>query len=161
MTRIETKRGNTSGGGRPFLNFIKNELMPYIEANFKTQNYNILIGHSLGGLLALNSFMDSDTPFNAFISIDPSIWWDEKLMVEKTNNIPTASFEKKLYIATANQGESNYERNKKRHDRLFELLVQKSQQPELLNIHYFENENHRSVPFQAIYDGLKFVYSKR
>lgn len=158
VTKLKTKRVNTMGGGKFFLNFIERELIPYLDKNYRTSPFRTLVGHSLGGLLTMNSYMDSNSIFNAYISIDPSIWWDEETMKAKVDALSSASFHKKLYIATANQGETNYERNKKRHDLLYDLLEQKSDGKANIKLEYFENENHRSVPFVALEEGLKYLY---
>lgn len=157
ITKIKTKRPNNMGGGKNFLNFIENELIPYIDKNYRTETSRTLVGHSLGGLLTLNSYMDKNSVFNAYISIDPSIWWNEEMMKNKVDSISSESFNKKLYIATANQGEANYERNKKRHDYFYTLLTKKSKEPLNVEIKYFEEENHRSVPLRALYEGFMFL----
>lgn len=157
VTKIKTKRPNNMGGGRNFLDFIQKELVPYIEKNYRTEPTRTLVGHSLGGLLTLNSYMDKNSIFNAYISIDPSIWWNEEMMKNKVDYISPISFNKKLYIATANQGEDNYERNKKRHDLLFAIMKEKSDGHLNVEIAYFEKENHRSVPLIALYKGLKYI----
>ena len=157
ITKIKTKRPNTGGGGRKFLNFIEKELIPYIDENYRTESYRTLIGHSLGGLLALNSYMDKNSVFNTYIAIDPSIWWNEETMKNKVDSISSKSLNKKLYIATANQGEANYERNKKRHDDFYKLMTKKSDEPINVAIEYFEKENHRSVPLVALFKGLKYI----
>ena len=160
VTKIKTKRPNTMGGGRKFLDFIEKELIPYVDKNYRTEPQRILTGHSLGGLLTLNSYMDENSLFNTYISIDPSIWWDKQMMNDKVDSIKPLSLKKKLYIATANQGEDNYERNKKRHDTLYALLNKKREASLNVKIEYFENENHRSVPLIALYKGLKYVYDE-
>ena len=157
VTKIKTKRPNNMGGGRNFLNFIEKELVPYIDKKYKTELFRTLVGHSLGGLLTLNSYMDENSVFNAYISIDPSIWWNEEMMKNKVDSISSISLDKKLYIATANQGEANYERNKQRHDSLYTLITKKSDKPLNIEIEYFEKENHRSVPLVALYEGLKYI----
>ena len=157
VTKIKTKRPNNMGGGRIFLNFIKKELVPYIDKKYKTEPFRTLVGHSLGGLLTLNSYMDENSVFNAYISIDPSIWWNEEMMKNKVDSISSISLDKKLYIATANQGEANYQRNKLRHDSLYTLITKKSVKPLNIKIEYFEKENHRSVPLVALYEGLKYI----
>lgn len=157
VTKIKTKRPNNMGGGRIFLNFIEKELLPYIDKKYKTKPFRTLIGHSLGGLLTLNSYMDKNSVFNAYISIDPSIWWNEEMMKNKVDAISSISLDKKLYIATANQGEANYKRNKQRHDSIYTLIKKKSDKPLNIEIEYFENENHRSVPLIALYQGLKYL----
>ena len=157
VTKIKTKRPNTGGGGRIFLDFIEKELIPHIDENYRTEPSRTLVGHSLGGLLTLNSYMDKNSIFNAYISIDPSIWWTEEMMKKKVDSLSSISLHKKLYIATANQGEANYERNKQRHDFLYDLMTKKSDVPLHVKIAYFEKENHRSVPLIALYEGLKYI----
>ncbi len=70
-----------SGGGEKFMAFIEKELMPYIEANYPTEPYRMLIGHSLGGLTAINALIHHTEVFNAYISIDPSMWWDDRRLL--------------------------------------------------------------------------------
>ena len=157
ITKIKTKRPNTMGGGRNFLNFIEKELIPHIDKNYRTEADRTLIGHSLGALLVINSYLDKNSIFDAFISIDPSLWWNEEMMKSKVESISPKSLHKRLYIATANQGEANYERNKKRHDAFYSLIKIKSVDQLNVKIEYFENEDHRSVPLVAIYEGLKYL----
>lgn len=107
ITKIKTVRPNTMGGGHRFLDFIEHELLPYIDANYHTESFKMLTGHSLGGLLAVKAYKYEESVFDAYLAIDPSIWWDEALMKAKVDSISPSSFEKPLYIATANQGERN------------------------------------------------------
>ncbi|MFT6935012.1 MAG: putative alpha/beta superfamily hydrolase [Maribacter sp.] len=46
---------------------------------------------------------------NTYIFIDPSIWWNEQIMMDKVNSIRPIYLLKRLYIATANQGDTSYE----------------------------------------------------
>ena len=157
VTKLKTKRPNTMGGGNNFLDFIEKELIPYVDHRYRTLPHRTLIGHSLGGLLTLNAYMDEHRNFDAFLCIDPSIWWDEETMKRKTEMVSSSCLKKKIYMATANQGEANYARNKKRHDRLYALLNSKSNEPLQFKLEYFEHENHRSVPLLALYNGLRFL----
>ena len=54
VTKIKTKRPNTMGGGRNFLDFIEKELIPYIDNNYKAEPFRTLVGHSLGGEVFLH-----------------------------------------------------------------------------------------------------------
>ena len=157
VTKIKIKRPNNMGGGRKFLSFLEKELIPYVDNNYRTEPSRTLIGHSLGGLLALNSYIDENSIFDGYISIDPSIFWEEEMMNSKVDSISLTSLNKKLYIATANQGEAKYERNKKRHDDLYALIKKKSGDNLHVKIEYFNEETHRSVPLPAIYEGLKYL----
>lgn len=157
VTKIKTKRPNTMGGGKRFLDFIQRELLPFLDKSYRTQQSRTLIGHSLGGLLTLNAYMDKSSLFNSYISIDPSVWWNEEMIESKVNAVSSEIADKKLYIATANQGEANYERNKKRHDLLYASLKKKLETERHIKSAYFDKEDHRSVALIALYEGLKYL----
>ena len=157
VTKLKTKRVNTMGGGKKFLTFIEKELISYVDENYRTKPYRTLVGHSLGGLLTLNSYIDKSSIFDAYLSIDPSIWWDEDKMINKVDSISPISFKKKIYIATANQVKRRYERNKKKHDRIYTLIKIKSNEKADIKVKTYNNDNHRSVPLIALYDGLIYL----
>jgi len=156
--KIITKRENQTGGGDTFLAFIESELIPKIESEYRTVPYRILVGHSLAGLLTTHSYLQEKSPFNSFISIDPSFGnWDEKTMDEKISNVKDDSFKRPLYLATANWGKRNL-RNRDRHIRFYEAMKAKSSTSFYVEQKYYQNKNHSSVPFPAIYDGLSYIF---
>jgi len=73
VTKIKTKRPNSMSDGKRFMNFIKKELIPYIDKNYRTKHNRILVEYSLGSLLTLNSYMAKNSIFDAYLSINPSI----------------------------------------------------------------------------------------
>ena len=52
--------------------------MPHIDSAYPTQPYKVLIGHSFGGLTVMNVITNHTTLFNAYIAIDPSMWYDQQ-----------------------------------------------------------------------------------
>ncbi|RIV73988.1 alpha/beta hydrolase [Flagellimonas aequoris] len=157
ITKLQTKRANTMGGGKKFLDFIEKELIPYVDNHYRAAPHRTLIGHSLGGLLTVNAYLDPHSLFDAYLAIDPSIWWDETTMESRMASMNPTSIDKKLYWATANQGEANYERNKKRHDRFVAMMEERWRDKLQVKQDYFEEEDHRSVPLPALYEGLKYL----
>lgn len=156
--KIITKRENNSGGGDRFLSFLENELIPELDRKYRTDPYRILFGHSLGGLLATHAYMKEKTLFNAFIAIDPSFGtWDTETMNKKLDAVTEKSFERFIYIATANWGKRNI-RNRDRHVRLYEALNSKCQDMFPAKLEYFENENHGSIPLVAFYNGISTIF---
>lgn len=72
------------GGASKFLEFIETKLKPFIENNYSINTRKqTLFGHSLGGLFVLNAFFTSPNSFQNYIAGSPSIWWNEKQIVEK------------------------------------------------------------------------------
>lgn len=156
--KIVTVRENNSGGGENFLSFLKDELIPELDLKYRTEPYRILFGHSLGGLLATHAYMKEETLFNAFIAVDPSFGtWDEETMDKKLDAVTKKSFERFIYIATANWGKRNI-RNRDRHVRLYETLNSKCEGEFPAKLEYFENENHGSVPPIAFYNGISSIF---
>jgi len=156
--KIVTVRDNNSGGGENFLSFLEDELIPELDQKYRTDPYRILFGHSLGGLLATHAYMKEETLFNAFIAVDPSFGtWDEETMDKKLDAVTEQSFERFIYIATANWGKRNI-RNRDRHVRLYEALNSKFEGEFPAKLEYFENENHGSVPPIAFYNGISSIF---
>lgn len=156
--KIITRRENNSGGGEKFLSFLEKELIPLIEDQYRTEPYRILFGHSLGGLLTTHSYMKETSSFNSFIAVDPSFGtWDSETMDRKLDSLTPNSFNRYLYIATANWGKRNI-RNRDRHIRLFEGLHSKSEDDFPGSLEYFEDENHSSVPVIAFLNGISTIY---
>ncbi len=71
------EENNPDGQSQKFLDFITTELKPQINKNYKSAEYDILIGHSLGGLFTINALLSKPESFNAYISISPSLWWND------------------------------------------------------------------------------------
>jgi hypothetical protein len=62
-----------SGGSENFLNFIKQELMPYIKQNYRASDYSILYGMSNSALFAVYALLEKPDTFNAHIASSPMI----------------------------------------------------------------------------------------
>ena len=73
----ETGDWPTSGGAASFRDFLSTELIPNIEASYRTQPFRILVGHSLGGLFAVETLSRNPDLFQATIALDPSLYWNQ------------------------------------------------------------------------------------
>lgn len=73
-----------SGGALTFLDFFEKELIPHVEATYRTLPYRIFAGHSLGGLFALTAFVERPGLFDASIAVSPSLTWDEDYILGRT-----------------------------------------------------------------------------
>ena len=74
------------GGAQKFYQFITDELIPELESRYKidTANTKTLIGHSFGGLFTQFAMFQNrkSNPFNKFISVGCSYWFDSGLIFE-------------------------------------------------------------------------------
>ena len=169
---VDTTEEDESGGSEKFNAFIEQELIPYIDAKYHPAPFRMLIGHSYGGLMVLNTLLHHARPFNAFIAIDPSLSWDNLYLLKQTDTaLQTIDFRGKyLFVGIANtmSTDENLDEIKKdttaesRHIRSIFSFVDKlkKQQPKNLkwDYDYYEDEDHYSVPLRAEYDALHFVF---
>ena len=66
-----------SGGAPKFLQFIKTELIPFIESKYRVdKNDRTLIGSSLGGLFTLYTLFHEPTLFDRYVMTSPALTWD-------------------------------------------------------------------------------------
>lgn len=150
-----------SGGGEAFVAFLEKELLPAIDGQFRTGSRRVLIGHSFGGLTAINIFLKNTHLFSDYLAIDPSFWWDDsRLLKEAKGLLDEVSLENKaLFIASAGM-EKNV--NPTRQDTpSFPQLLREKDFPNL-RWHYrrFDEENHGSVVLPAIFYGMRFLYGR-
>jgi uncharacterized protein len=73
-----------SGDGPKFLKFIKTEVIPFTEANYRADPARrILGGHSLGGLFTLYAMFTEPTLFWGYLAGSPAIPWDNDFLVKQ------------------------------------------------------------------------------
>ncbi len=161
-----------TGGGEKFISFLEKELIPYIDSSYPTQPYKMIIGHSLGGLLAMEILVDHPKLFNAYICIDPSMWYDKGryLKTVKKKLSETKYSHTRLYLGIANTMPDgmSFEKMKKdtsrdtRHMRdIFELdnhLKSVKNNGLKYASKYYANDSHTTVPLISQYDGLRFIF---
>ncbi len=66
-----------SGEAEKFLLFIKEELIPWLETEYRVDKDNYgLAGYSLGGLFSIYAMLNSPGTFRHVFAGSPSLWWD-------------------------------------------------------------------------------------
>ncbi len=149
----------SSGGGDAFLKFVRDELFPKIESDYRTAPHRTLVGHSFGGLLALHALLDAPDMFQAYIAIDPSLWWDNKLLVRQAEKTLEDDHKRggSVYISLANHpngvtGEPGLDEESIRE--FSRILTNAGDSDIRSTLQYFEAEDHGSVPLLSLYHGL-------
>ena len=70
------------GGSAAFRRFIREELIPAIEARYRTTDERAIIGESLAGLFVVETLLREPALFDHYIALDPSLWWDGGSLVD-------------------------------------------------------------------------------
>jgi predicted alpha/beta superfamily hydrolase len=151
-----SQSASTGGGADNFVQFFKKELIPYINKNFRTEPFNVLIGHSFGGVFAMHALINDPDLFDAYIAIDPSFWYKNQMQVKSAQNefLKTKNWNKPIFI-TGREGNGM----KGMGITAMEKALKSSAPPALKwKIVAYLNEDHGSVPFKSVYDGLRYIF---
>lgn len=158
ISTVARERGEfpTQGGANDFLRFLKDELAPFVDENYRTKPYKILVGHSFGGLFTIYSLLNEPDHFNAYISLSPSLQWNNQSLLtdfqeyfSRPNDLVAD-----LYIAKGNESPA--------------LLPGFPSISSTLNNVEFDGfrwkteelstESHNSIPYRGVHRGLEFIF---
>lgn len=155
LTPTKTDYSPNSGGADNFLEFIKQELFPFIEKNYRTQPYKVFSGHSLGGLCVFYALLYEPDMFNAYIAVSSSILWDDKLLLKKAREVfqGTDKFQKYLYFSIE-AGEGEYV---KTNLEMAQLLENNTREDFHWKFKWMKDEGHVSLWVRSFYVGFEFV----
>lgn len=155
-TSDTSSRLQNAGGADNFLKFIRRELMPHVESNYRTQPYKLLVGHSFGGLFAINTLLTHPESFDAYVAISPSLWWDTQRLVDDAKPFfqSNSGLNKFLFVTLGNEGG-----NMLPAAQAFVQVLERNA-PSGLDWQYdhMENETHGSIPHRTTYNALEKLY---
>ena len=168
---VDAGAAAVSGGGGRFITHIQQELIPYIDANYPAAATRTLVGHSLGGLIALEILLKHPGLFDRFIVIDPSLWWDEATLLGQSADLLKGEFgDVRLFVgigAARNKDRPNAEavrEDTSDNSALIRPTVQFVDALQAapaagidLNWKFYPDLDHMSVFNPAVVDGLRFV----
>jgi predicted alpha/beta superfamily hydrolase len=153
-----------SSGGMPnFLKFMKTELIPHVDSTLRTAPYRMLIGHSLGGIAAIDALYTMPETFNAYVAIDPSLWWDNQLLYKQANAYfsKPAPASRVLFVGQANTKDLVDSTKSVHYNTIvaFNKLMQTGNKSGVrYGYKYYDGDDHGSVPLIAEYDALHFIF---
>lgn len=143
----------TAGGADGFLRFIGTELIAAIDARYRTQPMRTIIGHSLGGLLAMRALATAPKLFRAYLTLEPSLWWDARQPVASVLDSLRAHPQSIGRLAAV-EGTSD-EGWKPDWDALGKVAPAHFR----TSFIHIENESHENLPYRGIYEGLAALFS--
>lgn len=158
-----------------FNKFLRQELLPFIDKQYPTEPFRILIGHSLAGLRTIHTAIFSEDLFRGYIAIDPSLGqrrneWYNLARKQIENYYPEKS---SIYIAMAQtmpgrmvQDTSGIKSDTTGYSNHMRRIMEFSEMESNRNTEtrknffweYFPSENHQSVTQKGMYEGIKFVF---
>lgn len=164
-----------NGGASNFINFIENELIPFVENKYPVTNFRTLIGHSYGGLFTIYTLLNHSHLFSNYVAIDPSLDWDnQKLVKEAQQKLLKNNYSgKSLFMSLAGQlhmqnpnitienimqDKSNFTLFSRSNITLSNIINQSSKNGLSYGWKFYKNDLHGTIPLPSIMDGLIFDF---
>lgn len=156
FTPIFIDRMSTSGGGKEFHNFIEKELFEFINKKYKTSDYNVLMGHTLGGTFATYSLLEFPDVFDAYIVVSPELDFADNYLIEqaKLKLKSEYSHPKSFYLTVGDEPQYF-----KIFDKFSKIVAKYSGDAINYSFVKMENEDRRTVPYLSVFNGLRFIFS--
>lgn len=164
-TTIEKDKKNypTTGKSDKFIAFIEKELQPFIEKKYKTTSSKMIIGQSIGGLLAVEILLTKPTLFNKYVIISPSLWWNNCSLLNQPALVLEEGFKQQtdVYIGVGKEGlaptdlphvmevEANV---------LAEKLKMTKSKSVTTYFDYLPQEDHATITHQSVFNAFRLLY---
>jgi predicted alpha/beta superfamily hydrolase len=145
----------SSGGAEKFLGFLDEELVPYLDENYRTAGFNILLGHSFGGTFIGYTLLAKPKLFDAYLAVSPAMMYADNYVVKEASaKLKPFKDTKYFYMTVGNE------------DRYFETLeeyasIMKEKAGESVKFKYVKmlEEDHGTTPYLSVFSGLKFIFA--
>jgi len=148
------------GGADSLAISLRDEVMPMIKVVYRTNGYNIAVGHSLGGSFITYTLVKFPELFNAVIAISPNYYYDHKQILSTFDSLATTRIlqNKFLYIAYG-KGDKLEERFKPGTMLMQRILQRKNMAGLRWRVQSLDNDSHGTTPLEGIFKAL-IVFNK-
>jgi tetratricopeptide (TPR) repeat protein len=151
------ERGEEPAGADLSIKFLKEELIPFVEKNYRTNSFRILHGHSVGGLFTMYILFNYPDLFTAYVAGSPWFQRNDQYWLKNIEKMAKVrKVDDKFLFMTVGKEEAELtldtfkELEKWMNDNPITGLTWKSAWVE---------GDHGSMVGRNIYDGLQFIFS--
>ncbi len=151
------ERGSEPQASDLFLTFFRDELMPFIERTYRTSGYNILFGHSVGGLFTTYALFTQPDLFSAGIASSPGFRARDGYWLKNLDKMFQAgSLAHKSLFITVGKKEDDLTIS------IFTELEKWMRSKDLRGLAWksawLDGVDHASMVGKSLYDGLLFIF---
>ena len=148
----------SAGHSDKFIQFIEKELQPFIGNQFKVNEQKMLIGQSLGGLLATEILLKRPQLFTKYFITSPSLWWDNHSLLFQTEKylLKESAYTPDVYIAVGKEEDKIMIRDAK----TFYKKIKNHSSIGNVVFNLMPNENHATILHNSLYQGF-LTYLKK
>lgn len=147
-----------AGDGPKFLAFLKEQLIPYIESNYRVDaSQRVLMGSSFGGTFTLYALFSEPTFFQGYIAGSPVVVYGNRFAFQQEAEYADshADLPVRLVITVGGEEELAYPV-----EEFMQVLRERNYQGLALETLTVEGEGHASNKPESYNRGLRFVFQK-
>ena len=152
--KLDQEEFPTAGKSENFIQFIENELQPFVRSNYKISETSTLIGQSLGGLLATEIVLKKPQLFDNYIIVSPSTWWDDQSIL--TLEASKTWSPKQIYVAVGTEGPTMQTGATQLY---YKLLAASRDTKNKVYFKFLEQQDHGDALHLAVYDAFEKIFS--
>ncbi len=136
-----------------FRHYLKQELIPWVEKNYRVNKHRVAFGFSLAGGFLADTLLQQPDLFKHYIMISPYLRWNHDVFVKSAGKVSQHIKQHKLNLYLSIGGDEDKDTRQpalafyKASDLKNQLIFQD-----------FEHENHTSMPHASVYGAFKSLY---
>lgn len=145
-----------SGGAGAFLRFLKEELIPFVEARYQVRDdARGLFGFSYGGLFATYALLEDSSVFRKYLIASPALWWDDGIVLRRMEGASEGtSLQGSVYVTCGETEVEQLEGCASLHRRLRKRPWRSMD----VRLGVFDGESHNSVLPRAVSNAFRVLY---
>ena len=147
--------GGNLGEADKLISFISNDLVTYINKNYRTLPTKIAIGHSNGGTFISYCLLKKPELFNAYIAVSPNYAYDKEQLVTQFSTFdPEQLPDKKFYYQCNSNEDSSWVAARNKMISIFNTDKFKTK-IHFQNQNFAETESHGTIFPVGLFNGIK------
>ena len=157
-TPTKESRSPQSGGADQFLSFMKNELFPFIEKNYRADPENrSLMGCSLGGLITLYAFLTHTDMFNGYAAASPAVGWGNQILYQYEKDFANKKLARpvRVYMTVG-----DVERGRPVFEKMAAYFMSKQYINVSIRSKVLENTGHSGTKGETFARGLQYIFER-
>lgn len=165
LPTLDTEYEKHGGGADQYLQYISEEVIPYIDKHYRTEPYKMIAGHSYGGLFVTHAFSKSPNLFQAHFAFSPSLFWNKSKTSDDLISFITKNPTHKnyLYMNIGNEGDPTQKSPEglqmQQGIKKIEQRLKSLNTPSLrYKFDYLPNETHQTTPIIGAINSLRDLY---
>lgn len=153
----EEKGLKPSAQAQKYSAFIREEIIPYMEKNYRANDGRFIVGHSISGLFVTHLFMQHPDSFSTFIALSPSFHQAPQMPEAVEQFLKSGQIvQSQIYMSL---GRLEHEQIQKGYGQVRQLFEDYAPQNLRYHIGYMDDTDHLLSAFNGTYGALAWVYA--